>query len=194
MIFENRVSCALAVAAAFAFAGCCTSDRRAAEIVSHMQTLTRVRAEPAMLSAAGRLGAELLPEFPREIYDCDMPGRPRLEPQIDCAVWAPSDTGLLTMRLAGGKTRTVVPIKVHTWYYARLARRGDQLFLLVPKLTRRQVDQRTQCECDDGNYGIAPVHPRPVFVVEGTPNSNLQEVEVPVTEDYVVFGCAGFLV
>jgi len=63
------------------------------------------------------------------------------------------------------------------------------MILLVPKVTRREVDRRTQCECDGQPRSKPPGPLRVVFIVEGGAPSIIPQVEVPVTEDYVAFDC-----
>lgn len=179
------------LAGAGTLAGCCISDRHASEISGHVQTLTRVHAEPAMRDAAHRLGAELLPVFPEEVYECDLAGSwvPR---GADCVMWEPNDRGLIAVRDLHGTVRRALPIQVQDWLYARLARRGDDLILLVPKLTRREVDRRTICGCYVEMQVGAPVKPLVVFVVDGAPKTAVQEVEVPVTVETVGFKCGNY--
>ena len=173
-------------------AGCCTSMGRANRIEREMRLQNRQRAEPAMQAAARQVGAELLPVFPEEVYDCDLPGWPT--PGGNCIAYNPTYNPLAKLVDAHGTVHQALAVRVFPdWYYARLARRGDDLFLLVPKLTRRQVDRQTQCECDGMPRDIPPVQPRVVFVVEGTPKMPAQEIEVPVTADYVAFDCKVYL-
>jgi hypothetical protein len=165
---------------------------RANRIERDMRLQNRQRAEPAMQAAARKVGAELLPVLPEEVYDCDL--RWPMPPGSNCIAYNPTYNPLAKLLDAHGTVHAAVAVRgFPDWYYARLARRGDDLFLLVPTLTRREVDRQTQCECDGMPRDIAPVKPRVVFVVEGTPKTPAQEIEVPVTADYVAFDCKLYL-
>src|SRR5262245_48593747 len=99
-----------------------------------------------MRIAAGQVGAELLPVFPEEVHDCDLPGWPT-PPGGHCVAYNPEYNGLVRLVDGRGTAHQAVAVRgLLGWYYARLARRGDDLVLLVPKLTSRQVDRQTQCE------------------------------------------------
>ena len=173
-------------------AGCCTAMGRANRIERDMRLQNRQRAESAMQAAARAVGAELLPVLPEEVYDCDLPGWPT--PSGNCIAYNPTYNPLAKLLDARGTVHQAVAVRgFPNWYYARLARRGDDLFLLVPKLTRHQVDRRTQCECDGMPRVLPPAPPRVVFIVEGTPKAPAQEIEVPVTADYVAFDCKVYL-
>ena len=161
--------------------------RRADTIARAMRLQNRVHAEPAMQSAADQIGAELLPIFPEEVYDCDLPGS-SFRWTSDCIQWNWTAGGVRLVD-ARGQMHSALPIHVPDGYYARLARRDNDLILLVPKVTRREVDRRTQCECD-GLPRSKPRGPlRVVFIVEGGAPSTIPQVEVPVTDDYVAFDC-----
>jgi hypothetical protein len=165
---------------------------RASKIARQMRQQNRLNAEPAMQSAARQVGAELLPVLPEEVVDCDMPHWP-IPPGHDCIKWNPAYSPFAKLLDASGSVHNALPIETRDWYYARLARRGDDLFVLVPKVTRRQVDKADQCQCDGMPRVQPPGAPRVVFVVEGTPKTPAQEIEVPVTEDYVNFQCRVYL-
>jgi hypothetical protein len=165
---------------------------RANRIDHEMKVQNRLRAEPAMQAAARAVGAELLPVLPEEVYDCNLPNWP-LPPGSDCIAYNPTYSPLAKLLDARGAVHQAVPIQVEDWYYARLARRGDDLFLLVPKVTHHEVDRRKQCECDGMPRIGPPERPRVVFIVEGTPRATLWKVEVPVTEDYVGVECKLYL-
>jgi len=171
--------------------GCCTSMGRANKIEREMRLQNRQRAEPAMQAAARQVGAELLPVLPEEVYDCDLH---RWHMPAACVAYNPTYNRFAKLLDAHGTVHQALAVgRFPNWYYARLARRGDDLFLLVPKLTRHQVDRQTQCECDGMPRDMAPVQPLVVFVVEGTPRPAVQEIEVPVTADYVAFDCKAYL-
>ena len=165
-------------------AGCCTSMQRADTIARAMRLQNRVHAEPAMQSAASQVGAELLPIFPEEVYDCGS----SFPWTSDCIQWnwTGGDARLVDPR---GRMHYALPIHVPDGYYARLAFNGNDMILLVPKVTRREVDRRTQCECDGQPRSKPPGPLRVVFIVEGGAPSIIPQVEVPVTEDYVAFDC-----
>ena len=165
---------------------------RASSIAGETRAQNRLRAEPAMQAAARQVGAVLLPVFPEEVFDCDMPDW-RLPPGSDCVKWNPNFSPVTELLDARGGLHPVLPVDTPDWYYARLARRGDDLFLLVPKVIRRQVDRREECECGAMPQPIPPMRPRVVFVVDGTPKTPPQRIEVPVTEDYVNFQCRAYL-
>ncbi|HXU03049.1 MAG TPA: hypothetical protein VN903_18915 [Polyangia bacterium] len=168
--------------------GCCTSLQRANTIEREMKLQNRLRAEPAMLSAAGEIGAELLSIFPEEFPDCDRLGQ-SFPHARDCIQWNTSAYGKLVD--ARGVTHEVVPIHVPDWTYARLARRNNDLILLVPKVTRREVDRRTPCECDKVPRTAPPGSTRVVFMMREGGRLLSAQVEVPVTEDYVTLDCKG---
>lgn len=76
--------------------------------------------------------------------------------------------------------------------HARLARRGNTLLVLLPKVTRRKAGEGTACECD----GM----PRPsipgfyALVLDDSPPEKLEELEVPLFEDFVAWECKTYAV
>lgn len=151
-----------------------------------------------MKLAAGQVGAQLLPALPEEVLDCDDPRQPALARRgSDCLEWNPRYSRLLPLRDARGALHQalVIDLPDWSWIYARLARRGDDLILLVPKVTRgRQLDHVKQCACGAMSTLDPLSKPRVVFAVDGLPEAvNVRTLEVPVTVDYVRFECATYL-
>jgi hypothetical protein len=171
--------------------GCCT-DRTEARNIRHAAMLdTRARAEPTMRAAAQRLGAELLPVLPQARFEFpfarELPGLPRPEESEDRGLQLLSDDPHV-VRLHDGQGAARIALLFHhnAWYYARLARRGEKLYILLPQLTDRIVDERTQCDCYDGPTGEDPAV---VFVVDDIQEVEVHEVQVPLTVEVVRWRC-----
>jgi len=180
--------------------GCCTSLRRAIEINAELQEQNTSRAEPAMRSAAQRQGATLLLDQPRQLgfaplcsatQDSALPAGGYCVRVPQSGIGARGQLGDVYQLLDHeGKRRIAVTIgEAHSW--ARLAKRGETLFLLTPAVTFQQVDHRVQCDCQGGpvidsmsdyvNLGLA-------FVLD-LPTPQIQPIMVPVVNDYVAWDC-----
>lgn len=185
---------------------CCTSLRRAAEVDAELREQNLARAEPDMRRAAQRRGLTLLPERAQmlgfaplcattETASRTRPGYCVLMP--GGALSATGELGDVYQLLdAEGKPRTAITLgEEHR--SARLARRGESLFVLTPAATYHQIDRRVQCDCEGGpvivsmsgfiNLGLA-------FVLDAPPRADIQSITVPVVEDYVAWDCKRILV
>lgn len=194
----------LGVLAALSPLSCsCLSTQRVRAKVEELRVENRARAEPAMLSAAKSRGAVLLPLEPNDIdhriacvnESVELPsigGEPPrdicLWMQINrpgCQEWA-GDGRTFLIHDASGKSQLVIPIQqVEGSSYARLARRGNKLFVLLPQLTtREEVGTVTECQCD----GMPRVHcPSSFgFVLDDGPSSpKIEVVAVPIAERHL---------
>ncbi|HEY0463829.1 MAG TPA: hypothetical protein VGC79_06455, partial [Polyangiaceae bacterium] len=80
---------------------------------------------------------------------------------------------------------------------ARLARRENTLFLLTPAVTLHQVDERVQCVCKGGPVIVSMsgyVNLGSAFVIHDLPEVAIQQIVVPVVDDYVEWHCKAILV
>lgn len=202
--FGNRLVALLALCSLVA--GCCTSTRRAAEIDAELREQNLARAEPILRLAAQLQGVTLLPNRPQMLGFTPLCATPEttLRPRPGyCVLYSGqvlSATGNLgdvyQLLDAEGKPHTAITLgEEHR--SARLARRGERLFVLTPRTTYHQVDRRVQCQCGRGpvivsmsgfiDLGLA-------FVFDAAPNVEIQSITVPVVEDYVAWDCKQILV
>lgn len=92
-----------------------------------------------------------------------------------------------------GTPHVVVPVANDgTEEYTRLARRGDTLLVLVPRVSHRMVDEKSACECDRGLVFIPRTYR--AFVLNDVRVSKLERIAIPVTEDYIRWECKANLV
>ena len=179
--------------------GCCTSRQRASEINAELYLQNVARAEPTMRRAARQQGAELLPDLPRGlglVPECAADGS--TGPRVSCVLIDVYPGFEKTYRLLDhdGHRRIAIPIG-DTSATTRLARRGTTFFQLTPTVTYRKTGHQTACECDGGpvimsmsgdvNLGFA-------FVVDDLPEVEVQQVMVPIVEDFIEWECKATLV
>jgi hypothetical protein len=106
--------------------------------------------------------------------------------------WAPDapDGEVLHLKDGQGKIWLAVTVSQSHLSYARLAQRGSAVFFLRPRMSRRKVGDRTECEC---NGMPRPLHPEiGVFVIEDVPSVKIEMVDIPMTEDFVDWGCKNY--
>jgi hypothetical protein len=164
----------------------------AAAVREELTARNRRNAEPVMLDAAQRLGAELLPAVPSEL---------RLVASCDArdALGAPPDASCVRESAVGGRVLHVVTAdqKPHLaamirgiadWPYARLARRGTTLIVLEPKITHRTVGTMYECECNTCATVVLEPHARG-FVIDDMNVTDLRDVQLPMTEDVLDVKC-----
>jgi hypothetical protein len=168
---HRRASCLLL--ALTAVGGChpCLTEREVKSTEQRLSASNDARAEQTMRALASSLGATLLPATPRALTDPEM-----LPSQVD-GQW---------QLYEGGIARRAIPIDSHDWQHARLARRGDTLFVLEPVLTRRAVAQEKKCVCFVGAYTVPTWYG---FVVEDSSAALVEHVPVNLTEDFVEWRC-----
>jgi hypothetical protein len=174
--------------------GCgCASWQKWATVNRDLHRQNSARAEPAMRRAAARFGATLTSVAPRAIVDapCDSLVAPDIPPEANCISWQSADGRLFRFHDAGGRKHLVIPLDSPSWSYARVARNGNHVVLLVPKVHPHKVGNGTRCQCSDTHY------PEPVsrygFVFDDFEPDGLDVVEVPMTEDYVAWWCGEVL-
>jgi len=170
--------------------GCgCASWQKSATANRDLHRQNIARAEPAMRRAAALFGATLVSVPPQEIVDapCDSLVAPDLPPDANCISWQSEDGRLFRFHDAHGGKHLVIPVHSPSWIYARVARNGNHLVLLLPKVRQRKVSEGTRCECSGmaapefvTSYG---------FVFDDFQPDRLDVVEVPMTEDYIAWGC-----
>jgi hypothetical protein len=181
--------------------GCCTSMIRAAKIDDELRQQNLARAESAMRSAAQRQGATLLPDQPRELGFkplCDTTEDTGLRTERSCVLNSEGRISTIAglgnvYQLIDGEGKRHIAITIgRERRWARLAKRGDTLFLLTPRITFRQVAHRAQCECNGGPTVISmsgSVNLGFAFVLEDLPKPEIQPVIVPVVDDYIAWQC-----
>lgn len=197
---------------ALCLSGCgCLSSELVQAKVERLRLQNRDRAEPAMLAAASARGAFLLPLEPQDIphrLPC-MPGSDEsmafAEPSHDvclstesdrlgCQQWS-EDGRYFLLRQKGEQPQLALPVRgVEGSTYARVARRGNRLIILLPRLTsREQLGTVTECECD----GMPRVQCASTFgfLLNEVPTSvEIEEIWVPMAEGYLRRKCKAFAV
>jgi hypothetical protein len=157
-----------------------------------LQIQNRMTAEPAMRGAAARVGAALLPSAPERVdlaNFCDMLVVRQNEDARNCVVSIAEDQRTARI-LHSSRNRIAVPVRSKDGYYARLARRGNTLFLLVPTVTRSKVREGTECTCRGGMYELErQVDLQWSFVIDDGPIDKVEEIPVPVTEQFAEWKC-----
>lgn len=107
--------------------------------------------------------------------------------------WALAGSPVGRVEAPDGEWHQVIPVGDDgSQAYARVARRGDTLFVLTPRIQRRAVDTGTACECDAGP--IIVVRTYRAFLLDDLPVKKVERVVVPVTEDYIDWECKALLV
>lgn len=171
--------------------GCCASWDKAAMMRRELEQENRKHSEPVMRAAAMKRGAVLLPALAWgfNTRHCDSLVVPELAPENGCVHWESSDRRAFRMRDARGNVTLAVRVRSPAWYYARLARRGGTLYVLVPKISRRIVGEATQCECVRQTGYVLGSPDEFAFTLEDLPLEEVEEVEVPIVEDILKWHC-----
>jgi hypothetical protein len=137
------------------------------------------RADAVMRTTAAQHGATLLPTKPE-----------RFTIPVKCLGSVPQEdwvaAGCDPPWLNGKKL--VLPIREEDAPYARLASKGDDLLLLLPRIVHRKVDSGTACHCESG-YMVTP--PTFAFVLDTQGREpSVTTLRVRVTEDFIAWTCA----
>jgi hypothetical protein len=188
-------------ATAIGVAGCCLSQQQVDGVRKDLLARNLAHAEPEMHAAAERRGAVLLPVEAQHVLlppPCNIvergvnlaggyPYAPESGWKCEAAVSATDDRRLFRLKDDRGKVWLGIEVAWTDRPYARLARRGSTVFLLEPRITRKNVGAWTQCECD----GMPRVvyQARDAFVIDDIPSVKIEIVEVPMTEESVDWDC-----
>lgn len=182
------------IVSAALLSGCCATTQQAAAIRHELESRNRERAEPAMRAAALQRGALLLPGATEEVPlppvcgDVFFDWTGLLFPKGMCV--ERSADRVFHLKAVGQATRFVVQVPTQGWPYARLARRGSTLFVLVPRVTRRKVGDRTACECGSMTRPVIPTVFG--FFIDDAEQVEVEEVVVPITEDFIEWKCKAY--
>jgi hypothetical protein len=138
--------------------GCCLSAQKVDERYDALHTRNRERAQPAMLAAAAARGATLLPV--EATYIANVPrlcaeGTRRAPPYTrssTCTLIAGDDSCIamekdwrsFVLHRRDGASKLAIIIPVAGWRYTRLARRGNRVFILRPRLSPGKVKRALQ--------------------------------------------------
>jgi len=190
-VFCRRIG---SVALAISATGCCVSAEKARAMWAEVKSQNHERAELAMRKTAQSLGAEVVAVDARGLdlpHWCESTIAPEIGPETRCLKSASDDGRSFRIVDDRGEPRLFVPVRSPAWPYSRLARRGNTLFVLLPRVSRRRVDEATRCECNRSyGYGYEEYLPKQFgFVVDDMPLSRVEEIEVPLTEDYINWRC-----
>lgn len=202
---SGRQLVAVAVVSWFT-SGCCTSLGRARAIDEEMRQENLARAEPAILRAAQRRGATLLPDRPLELGFTPFCGAaPDIGPRRDGYCVLQSGTPIsMSGEFADvyqlldrqGKQHLAITLgESHNG--ARLARRGKTLFVLTLSATFHNVGERSRCECEGGPRIISmsdSVNIGSAFLLDDLAPAEIQQIVVPVVDDYIEWKCKTILV
>lgn len=146
-----------------------------------------------MRRAAAQAGAVLLPVAPSRLGDPSVcasalvPTIAETTRETYCESWR-SDDGLSFRFLdSQGVPHIAIATNAQAWRYARLARRGNEFFVLEPKVTTHTIGKATQCECDGMPRPV--VYDRYGFVVDDLPTLSVKRLEVLITEDALEWEC-----
>lgn len=152
----------------------------------------RERAEPLMRMAAESVGATLLPNTPKRIIRAGACVGRDLPQTQTCASWVSDDRLAFRWRDRTGTNSVGVVIDSASWLYARLARRGNTLVLLMPIVSRELESRQTECECEGRPTGYFDFENEvePVFLVDDLPVDGVEVVSVPIVEDVIEWRCA----
>jgi len=150
------------------------------------------RADALMQKAAELRGAVLLPVRARwYCLKADPNGPRRLVPSHPdgaiCFTVLDGDDDRPRVRTDQGQEGIVVPVSEAAYRFARVARRGDVLFLLLPKITPHALPQRRACACDGGP--IVDFSPRFGIFFPNVKEVRVEEVTVDVPEDFIPRTC-----
>jgi hypothetical protein len=176
--------------------GCCVSPQQAARMQSELVAQNLALAEPDMREAAERRGAILLPltALHLRIPSCDTSGISELlrsefpppDPLGRCAEWAP---GGKFFRIVSDreKPKLAVVVQEHDRLYARIARRGNKLFVLEPRVSPQEVREVTECECNGMPYVVNIS--QFAFVMDDIESPEIERIAVPMTEFAIAWKC-----
>jgi len=199
-MWAREIQLLAAVALCSLMSGCCTSLRRAKEIDAELREQNIARAGPAMQRTAQRLGATLLPGRPQGLWFtpmCDGTPESTLRNHRHCVIQsqpvlnATGGLGDVYQLLDHEGNRRIAITIGEELRGARLAKRGNTLFLLTPAVTFHQVDRRAQCQCEGGPVLVSMsgfVNLGLVFVLDEPP-AEIQTISVPGVDDYVAWDC-----
>jgi hypothetical protein len=192
-------------------AGCgCLSTPRASAKAAALFARNWDSAATAMRAAAEARGAVLLPIEAREMelpVGCDLETHEPPPPGVDpftcdsafrtrtCA--GSTDRGrTFVTRSIDGTTQLLVPIPSpgQDWRYTRLARRGNTLVILNPRIVlRRTVGSVRECYCSAGPSIITCQRVK-AFVLDAVFTPQIEEVSVPIVEGIFDWSCKATLV
>jgi hypothetical protein len=189
--------------------GCCVTIQDAEDLDKQLIQENRERAVPEMQRAAARLGATLLdgwaysdqvPRYcnpPEVTTNSSAPVPPRLmssevapKPEVRCIEATFHDTRVLQILEEGKTHRVWIALRGQdrgAARYARLAQRGNEMIVLVPKIARDRVDNRTLCECDTWPRVVLPEVS--VFTLPAIQVNRVRDVLVPVIEEAIDWEC-----
>lgn len=194
MAHPTAVAYAALLGAAILTAGCahCLSMRDREAMDADLVDRSRVRAEPAMRAVAEQHGATLLPAVARDIV-APLCGTPEARPGSSC-LEASAREGVYRVQDVsqdGVKTTTLIVVATRRPSlapYVRLARTGHSLLLLIPDVTRRKVRSAEACGCEDGETTTTDPF-RFSFVLDDLDATEVEEVHVPMIEDFIDWRC-----
>jgi hypothetical protein len=176
-------------------AGCahCLSTRDREAVDADLVDRNRVRAEPAMRAEAEQHGATLLPAVARDML-APLCGTP--EAHLEWSCLEPSTReGVYRLQHVpqfGVKTTTLVVVATRQPSlapYVRLARASHSLLLLIPDITPHKMRSAEACGCDAGETSD-PL--RFSFVLDDLDVTDVEQVHVPMVEDFVDWQCRVF--
>jgi hypothetical protein len=179
---------ASSAALASVLTGCgCASYAKFAAANRDLSNENFARSEPAMRRAAARFRATLTDAEPVIVDDvpCESLILPNIPPEGGCIFWEAGDGRLFRFQDSRGKRHVGVRLSSPSLPFARLARNGNSLVLLLPKVHRHKVGERTRCQCSAGAYPEFSYS----FVLEDFEPDGLDVVEVTVIEDYIDWRC-----
>lgn len=183
----------------------CLSTYEVSVRESALMNENRAKAEPAMLAAARAHGANLLPIYPEKVVfrlPC-LDGSDELRPSYvasshDFCVQMQKDIpgcqepgphGTIIFRHSGDKARLVIPFRALSgWEYARLARQGDKLLVLMPDVEIHEDGSVTECECDGMPRADCPSSY--AFVIDELISVEaLEKLSVPISVEELLVKC-----
>jgi hypothetical protein len=142
---------------AVAVAGCCVSARGAEDLDRRLELRNQARADAVMRAVAERRGAVLLHDsghsWPMcQYFPCGSeaalppPYCMERSAAANCFLpWGSSEVGAYPVLTDEGTMARFIYVSEKDGAYARLARRGNTLLVLVPKVSRRTVGERALC-------------------------------------------------
>ena len=181
--------------AALLSAGCaCVERGKAQQATQELRARSIERSAVTMQATAARLGATLLPERVqtwREPSQCSSEGY--IGPVPCHPWWALAGTPAGRVEDPTGHWHQVIPVgDGGTNEYMRVARRGDTVFLLMPRVERHAVSRGAACECDGGPSIVVPTDH--AFILDDFAVKWVQRIHVTVSEDYLDWDCKRLLV
>jgi hypothetical protein len=179
----------------------CLSQQQADAVRREFVSRNRARTEPAIRAALEERGAILLPVEATTVRlpaPCSLAGANSLtefaahDPRLKClesggSSKPPADGQVIHLKGDQGKGWLAITVSPEHLAYARLARRGSRLIFVRPAITRRTVEDRTECECDA--MPRVMIAETDAFLIEDVPEASLEVVDVPMVEEYVNWHC-----